>query len=192
MKHDLANEERMLHDKYDEYSTTFLAAVDGEDAGTMRYTAKRNGPLESEEQNESWRSLISSEKDPDTICELARWIVRRDFRGTSIGPLVGYAAIEHCMRENTFKMYCWNKSGPVAEYNRRLGLQIRIAEPLPFMLGNYVMGLYILMHLDYGPPWSLRRARMRLRYGFRKLLASNSLPLLNTLLRRTGIGYNRG
>lgn len=190
MKHNLANEERMLHDKYDEYSTNFLAEVDGQDVGTMRYTAKRDGPLESEEQNESWRSLIwSSERDPSVVCELARWIVRRDFRGSSVGPMVGYATIEHCMRENTFKMYCWNKSGPVAEYNKKLGLQVRMAEPLPFKLGDYVMGLYILMHLDFGSPWSLRRTGMRLRYGFRKVLAKTSLPLLNTWLRRRGKGY---
>ena len=52
MKHDLANDDRMLHDKYDEYSTNFLAEVDGQDAATVRHTAKRDGPLESEEQNE--------------------------------------------------------------------------------------------------------------------------------------------
>ena len=77
MKHNLANDERMLYDKYDEYSTNFLAEVDGEDAATIRHTARRNGPLESEEQHESWRSFIwSSERDTDKVCELARWIVK--------------------------------------------------------------------------------------------------------------------
>ena len=92
------------------------------------------------------------------------------------------------MRENTFKMYSWNKAGAVAKYNERLGLQVLIPEPLPFKLGDYVMGLYVLMHLDFGPPWSLRRTRMMLRYGFLRVLGAVSVPLQKVLLSR-GSGY---
>jgi N-acyl-L-homoserine lactone synthetase len=33
--HKLENDERMLHDKYDDYSTSFLLEADGEDIGTI-------------------------------------------------------------------------------------------------------------------------------------------------------------
>ena len=46
MKINVANEERMLHDKYDDYSTNFILEVHGEDVGTIRHTAKRDGPSE--------------------------------------------------------------------------------------------------------------------------------------------------
>jgi hypothetical protein len=190
MKHNLANDERMLHDKYDEYSTNLLAEVDGEDVATIRYTAKRNGPMESEEQHESWRSSIwTSEKDPDTVCELARWIVRQDHRATSVGLMLGQSVYKYCMRQGTFRMYCWAKAGALANYYRKLRWSDCVKEPLPFTMGNHVVGQYILMHLDLGSPWSLRRTSTRLRYGFLKVLAAISLPLRNALLGR-GRGYS--
>jgi hypothetical protein len=165
--------------------TNFLVEVDGEDVATIRYTAKRDGTLESEEQNESWRSFIeSSGKDPYTICELARWLVRQDFRATRVALIVGRVAHEHCMSKGTFNMYCWAKTGPLAAYYKRSGHDVCIEEPFPFKLGDYLMGLNLLMYLDFGSPWSLRRTSMRLRYGFLRMLGAVSVPLQKVLLRR--------
>ncbi len=132
MKYDLANSERMLQDKYDNYSTSFLAEIDGEDVGTIRYTAKTDGPLESEQQHESWRSYISSsERDPDVVCELARFLVRQDRRGTRVGVRLMYVARLHCMAVGTFRVYHFGKAGRVAAFYRKFGsYQYSRARPL--------------------------------------------------------------
>ncbi len=93
MNYNLANNEQILYDKYDNYSTNFLLEFNAEDVGTIRHTAQRDGPLESEEQHESWRSFIcSAEKDPQVVCEVARIMIRPSHRGTRASLALGRAA----------------------------------------------------------------------------------------------------
>ncbi len=190
LKHKLVNADHMLHDKYDDYSTSFLLELDGEDIGTARYTAKRDGPLESEEQHDRWRSFIaSSENDPDIVCELTRFMVRRDYRGTRASLRLGDAVFFHCIKFGTFKVYLFAKAGGVAALARKLGFRECIRETLPFILCNYSLGPYLLMRADFGAPWSLRRARTMFRRAVLKAIGDASFPLQKAVLGR-GSGYS--
>jgi hypothetical protein len=187
--HKLENDERMLHDKYDGYSTSFLLEIDGNDVGTTRFTAKRDGRLESEDQHESWRLFISSsEKNSDIVAELTRFMLRRDYRGTRASLRLGDAAFQHCIRVGTFKVYLFAKAGGVAALAKKLGFRECIHEKLPFILNNYSLGPYLLMRADFGSPWSLRRAWIRSRRALLKALGDTSFPIQKALLRR-GNGY---
>jgi hypothetical protein len=184
MKINVANEERMLHDKYDDYSTNFILEVNGEDIGTIRHTAKRDGPLELEDQHETWRMFISSvENNPQIICELTRFMVKRDSRGTRAALKLLYVGLLHCMRVGTYKDYFAAKTGKLSAYWKTFGARECITEPLPYVLGNHSLGLYTLVLFDFGPPWSVRRAITRIRYGLLRIIALISVPSLNALLR---------
>ena len=184
--HEYVHVDRVF-DPYDEYSTNFLAFVDGRPAGTIRCTLGKNGPLEMEKYKN-----INNQVDTQKAGEFTRFMILKPYRDLEIAGFLMYEAWKHLTENGARFLLVAGKEGKLCRYYRNFGL--RKADETSFEYSLVKNSRYWLLLADYGERRSMRRVYWKTiyeaSYRFVRLFPSVYRWMFKRNLRKTGMtGY---
>lgn len=168
-----------LWDHYDSYSSNLLLLAGDQPIGTARVTQACDGPLEVEE----YVDLACVGRPRDQLVEATRFMVRKAWRRSVAGPLLGWALYKLVRRSQAHVLLAAGKADKnLGRYYKNAGLH-RVSGLPPFLYG--LTGCtYELLQADLGGPGSLQRVLWDVRAVVLSRLAFYVSRLGRALLRR--------
>ena len=135
--------EGKILDSLEVCSVSFLISIGPRNIGTIRFTPKiPHTVLELEIVNPEWEKIIATTPKEHT-CEMSRFAVLKDYRGTAIPYELILNAFRYALERDFFYVYIPGKVGVLERFYRSLGFIKLTKQPT-----EYSLGAYHLMFLD--------------------------------------------
>lgn len=155
----LQTEAGLLLDELDDRSTNLLVSWGGQDIGTIRYTKRSDGLLETEGQSSEWAAHIAA-CPAQNVSELTRLMVTKQHRGRGATPFLLSGVMQEWARDETES--CFFAAKPGAPTRFWLGFYAKIADTTlaQYRIGDFSPGVYQLMSFDKACCYKSLQARL--------------------------------
>jgi len=168
-----------LVDPYDAWSTNLLLRANGVPAGSIRFTERRNGPLEIDQYTDASARCPA----PMGTLEVTRFMVRRDLHTGRASPLLLYAMWKLLSRSTSHTILAAGKLGKLGQYYKNVCAAGLTVAPTPFEYG--LTGCkYELLIANIGRLGSPRRLVWRAHIQALALMTFQLTPIGSRVVKR--------